>query len=289
MQQFASFDEEAKNLIDSGETAKTRPPETSRWFNQTAEDINGQIAAAEKRVGRFRNKEFDSTLTDLKILANLALYHARRIPAAVSYRLFERTQDLKALEDAIAHERNALTAWRQLVAAAGDVYTDDLMMGVRGASLCGHWKDELTALEKGLETLERQRRDFRPAGALMTPPRYEAVANTGDHEPPVVIHQPVTTAPAGQPLAILAEVRNPAGVKWVHLRYRSVNQHQDFRMLPMLPTGEKDHYKAVIPAEHVVPRWDLMYLIEVMDNQGNGRIHPDLNRETPYVVVRLSR
>jgi hypothetical protein len=57
----------------------------------------------------------------------------------------------------------------------------------------------------------------------------------------------------------------------------------------MLPTGEKDRYQAVIPAEHVVPTWDMMYLIEVMDSRGNGKIYPDLNRETPYVVVRLSR
>ena len=100
----------------------------------------------------------------------------------------------------------------------------------------------------------------------------------GDREPPTVIHQPVATAPAGKPLAIAAEVRDPSGVKWVRLRYRSVNQQEDYRTLPMLPTGEKDLYQAVIPAEHVVPAWDLMYLIEVMDNRGNGQIHPDLNQ-----------
>jgi len=37
------------------------------------------------------------------------------------------------------------------------------------------------------------------------------------------------------------------------------------------------------------PDGDLMYLIEVMDNRGNGQIYPDFNRETPYIVVRLSR
>ena len=61
-----------------------------------------QVAEAEKRIGSHRNKEFDSTITDLKILANLALFHSRRIPAAVSYRLFERTKDPQALDDAIA-------------------------------------------------------------------------------------------------------------------------------------------------------------------------------------------
>ena len=65
--------------------------------------------------------------------------------------------------------------------------------------------------------------------------------------------------------------------------------HMPGRMLAMVPGGEKDRYQPVIPAEHVVPTWDLMYLIEVIDNQGNGKIHPDLNKETPYVVVRLVR
>ena len=173
--------------------------------------------------------------------------------------------------------------------AAGDFYTDDLMMGVRGAGLCGHWKDELAAMEKGLVALQRQRAEYRPAGPIKAAPGFFTRLPCGDNEPPLVAHKPVTTAPTGKPLTITAEVRDPSGVKWVRLRYRSVNQQEDYRTLPMLPTGEKDHYQAVIPAEHVVPKWDLMYLIEVMDIAGNGRIHPDLNRETPYVVVRLSR
>jgi len=289
VQQFANFDEEAQNLIEGHETAKIRPPETSGWFAQAAADIAAHVAEAEKRIGNHGNKEFGSNIVDLKILANLALFHARRIPAAVSYRLFERTKDVNALDDAIAYERSAIEAWRQLVAAAGDVYADDLMMGVRSAGLCGHWRDELAALEKGLGVLERQRQDFRPAGATKAAPRYVALTGAGDHEPPVVIHQPVTRAPAGQALTITAEVRDPSGVKWVRLRYRSVNQHQDYQILPMLPTGEKDRYQAVVPAEHVVPTWDFMYLIEVMDNQGNGRIYPDLNKNTPYLFIRLLR
>jgi hypothetical protein len=87
---------------------------------------------------------------------------------------------------------------------------------------------------------------------------------------------------------IAAQVRDPSGVKWVRLRYRSVNQQEDYHTLPMLPTGKEDLYQAVIPAEHVLPAWDLMYLIEVMDHRGNGQVHPDLNQETPYVVVRTA-
>ena len=32
-----------------------------------------------------------------------------------------------------------------------------------------------------------------------------------------------------------------------------------------------------------------MYYIEAMDHCGNGVIHPDLDVETPYVVVKIAR
>ena len=45
----------------------------------------------------------------------------------------------------------------------------------------------------------------------------------------------ITTAPAGKPLTITADVRAPAGVKWVRLRYRGVNQQLDYQTLPLEP------------------------------------------------------
>jgi len=289
IQQFASFDEEAQLLLEDGETAKLRPAANSRWFSETARDIKALVAKAEHHIGKHRNKEFESTITDLKILANLAAFHSRRIPAAVNFRLFERTRDARALDAAIAQERSATEAWRQLVHDAGDFYAPDLMMGVRGASLCGHWADELAALDKGLTVLERQRAELKPGAALGTAPRYPPTAASGDGMAPEVVHQPLATAILGQPLTITAKVRDSAGVKWVRIRYRSVNQHQDYRTLPMLPTPEKDQYRASIPAEHLEPTWDLMYFIEAMDKDCNGRIHPDLNNETPHIVVKLQR
>jgi len=288
IEQFASFDEEAKLVLEHGETAKIRPAANSRWFGQAATNIQTEIDEAEKRIGTHRSKEFGSTITDLKILAGLARFHSRRIPAAVCYRLFERTRDPEALDEAINHERSAVEAWRELVAAAGDFYAEDLMMGVRGADLCGHWKDELVMLEKGLAVLETQRRNLGPGGGSNPAPRYQP-STAADSEPPTVTHQRVLSSPAEKPLTITAEVRDAAGVKWVHLRYRSVNQHQDYRTLPMLSTGKKNIYQTVIPAEHVIPKWDLMYFIEAMDEQGNGAIYPDLEKETPYVVVKLQR
>jgi hypothetical protein len=223
------------------------------------------------------------------MLSNLARFHSRRIPAAVNYRLFERTRDPRALDAAIAHEREAVQAWRQLVAAAGDFYAPDLMMGVRGADLCGHWKDELAGLERGLVALESTPREAATGTAVRTAPRFPPTRSSGDHTAPAVLHQPVTTAAVGQPLVLTAVVHDPDGVKWVRLRYRPVNQQKDYRILPMLPLADEDRYAATIPPEDIVSAWDLMYFIEVMDQEGNGRIHPDLNQQTPYFIVNVQR
>ena len=39
----------------------------------------------------------------------------------------------------------------------------------------------------------------------------------------------------------------------------------------------------------LIPRWDLMYFVEAMDGEGNGRMFPDLEKEMPYVIVELQR
>jgi hypothetical protein len=296
IQQFASFDEEAQILIEGGETARILPSITSLWFEQTSSEINNLITKAEKAIGNKQNKEFNSTVNDFKILSDLALYHSRRIPAAISYRLFERTKNVSALDNAIACERGAIDAWRKIVAAAGDVYADDLMMGVREAEfeginhhLSGHWKDELGYLEQGLVALEKQRKDFKPEGTVKRAPQYR-IATTADNAKLFHVSLfPVTGASVDRPLTIKANVSASAGVKWVRLRYRDVNQKEDYKTIDMLQTGEKNLFEATVPAEQINKKWDFMYFIEVMDNNGNGKIYPDMNKETPYVIVKLIR
>ncbi|WP_097128659.1 hypothetical protein [Spirosoma fluviale] len=295
MAQFASFDEEAKFKTDGGETARMLPSANSRWFRQTSDALNQLIANAEKAAGKSSNKELVSTLTDLKILSNLALYHSHRILAAVNYRIFDRTQNVAAFDEAIAKEQAAIAAWRQMVAAAGDVYTDNLALGVCVADLCGHWRDELAALEKGLAGLQQRRTALRAeastvktAIASATLP-YKALPETSSDPNFQISHQPVTTAPVGKPISVRIQVKAPAGVKWIRLRYRNVNQELPYNTLAMLPSGEKDVYSVVVPAEQIKPEWDFMYFIEIMDNNGVGQIYPDLAKETPYRIVKLIR
>ena len=59
--------------------------------------------------------------------------------------------------------------------------------------------------------------------------------------------------------------------------------------MEMRPAGRDDEYEAVIPGDQIAGRWDFMYFIEVMDRCGNGKIYPDFEVETPYIIVPLDR
>jgi len=485
--QFESIRDAANDVVDGGESARITPLETSRWFVQASKDVVRLAALAEQHAGAHPNKELVSTLVDLRILANLAEYHARRIPAGLSLALYRRTNDLNALDDAIANEKLAIESWGNIVKAAGDVYNSDLMMGLPEYDLSGSWKDDLVKLKIGLTSLEQERAAYRleplrvigqyeletgpvlqgferfpakgkagnlervgrdllvmdvpdgryqvrvgihdekkshgpmwievngaaysdvfsvPAGQTVektveasavdgklkvlfdratsadwyastmivtrvdpviahVPVRrlargkdlllkatvagaapiagvrvhygdavhgwassdlvckaqlchalipaakitkdmsyYLEAADTAGHiatypedgrlhpisllvtaddTPPVLSHTPVTTAGSLHPLKIVAHVEDPSGVKWVHLQYRGVSQHQDFQTLEMLPTGRPGEYEAVIPGDEIDPHFDLMYFFEAMDKAGNGKFIRTLRKRHPIL------
>jgi hypothetical protein len=284
--QFASFDEEAANLLNATESAKVRPEQTSRWFETTAASIQNEAQAGAAWSGH--NPEGLSTVSDVLLLSRLSEFHARRIRAAVAYRLYQRTHEPDALDEAIRSESSAITAWKSM-ALLGDQYADDLIFGNRRADLCGHWRDELPPLDNDLANLKHQRETLTPPTTHPTTAPSKLLADAFDDTtpPPEVQHAPLTSHPLGQPLTVTATVRSPNGIKWVRLRYRAVNQYLDDATLSMEPTGASDEFRATIPSDQLPRDYDLMYYIEAMDTHGHGVIYPDLERQTPYIVVKL--
>lgn len=289
VQQFSSFNDEAKLIMENRETAKILPSRNSKWFKQTSDKINQLITAAERSADNKPGGELFSTITDLKILGNLALYHSCRIPAAVSYRLYENTRDVTALDDAIKYEKNAIKAWKQIVRVAGDVYADTLMMGPRKRTLTGHWREELTDLESGLSKLEQLKTNYQKPDSAKVAIHFKAAANVDYNSLFKILTQPATAALAGQPLTIRVKVTATAGLKWVHLLYREVNQYKEFKTIDMHVTRDKNIFEATIPGEGVTSKWDLMYLFEIMDRHKNGIIFPNLDIQTPYILVKVSK
>ncbi|MGC4049570.1 MAG: hypothetical protein QM757_08670 [Paludibaculum sp.] len=284
IEQFLSPREEARRQLDGTSTTRWRPQETSAWFTHIAASIESEVNQAAKASGPKPGPELLTTLTDLRILAGLARYHAQRLLAAVSYNLYLETRNTAAFDDAVQRERQAVDAWRSIVLAAGDVYSDDLAFGVHAVGFPRHWKEELGKLEKDLAALQTQ----RPSADGESKP-LPVVAPSKDQQPPEVKIQPAGPAEVGKPLRIEATVTDPSGIGAVRLRYRHLTQYEDYGTLPMTLNPKSGAYSASIPADFISPRWDLMFFIEAVDTRGNGRNYPDFEVETPYVLVPVRR
>lgn len=237
---FLSPKEAAQCLMEGTESAKRHPLDSSRWF----ERLSGEILAAVAEIGEVTHPELVTTLTDARILAYLALYHARRLKAAFAWNLYRLSEDLFALDDALAYEHRAIAAWEQLVTSAGGVYTEDLMFGVRGADLSGHWRHELEALRVGYRALEQRRdADLRslPQGGCR------------------IAHVPVRRATPGEPLEIRATVWTPGEIRaaWIVVEAEGVESRS-----PMTARGPY-RYGGVVSQTS-----DFRYRLEVEDVSG---------------------
>ena len=213
----------------------------------------------------------------------MAKYYAARLPAAVAYNIYKQSGDTKAFDQAVSGEKRALAAWREMVAAAGDVYNDRLPFGARSTGFRQHWKEELALLEQDVAALEAERAkaEDKPGPGLP--------AEDPDLKPPVVSLQPAAAAQPGQDLRVTARITAADGLRWARLRYRHVTQYEDYQTAEMAPDPATGLYAAAIPAAFIDPKWDLMYFIEVVGKNGSGRMYPDLSRETPYVMVAVKR
>ncbi len=280
--QFESPRDAARRMRRGPDTAARTPADTSHWFAETANAIQTEIESAERSANHDPGNEFRSTVTDLKMLTGLARYYASRLQAAVSYDLYKESGDRASFDAAVRQETHAVEAWRGIVAAAGDVYNEKLPFGAPGV-FPRHWKDEQRRLEDDLKKLVESGHTAAVSNGVVP-----AAADVKD-APPAVTLRPAPMALPGHDEVIVADVRSAAGIKSLRLRYRHVTQFEDYETAEMTVDPATKSYTARIPASFIDPKWDLMYFVEAIGLNGRGRIYPDLDIETPYVMVPVKR
>ncbi len=107
------------------------------------------------------------------------------------------------------------------------------------------------------------------------------VALTGaDSTPPTISHAPITSAVAGDPVFVTADVTDNVAVASAVLYYQSVGQSA-FASLPMTGTGAT--YTATIPAQ--ASAGTVRYYIEATDTGGNVARAPTGGSGSPYSVT----
>ncbi len=233
------------------------------------------------------NREYRATITDLKILAYLAKYHSSRMKAAVWYNVYLQSKDRFALERCITDESRAVENWRRIIESAGDVYPKTLKFGVHRIGFSWHWTDELARLEQGLRALRTL-----PGQAILSQPVRDRLLRRRKASPTESLSIRVGRAPAAKPgrdLAIAVTVQSESELKWIRLRYRHLTQFEDYESADMRLDPSTGKYVATIPGSSVVPEWDLMYFVEALAKNGDGRTAPDMEKGMPYVIVPVQR
>ena len=274
-EQFMTPADDAKSLLAGTSTSLRRPEETTRWFAATASAIDKELAAARPSSSA---AEFVTTVTDCRMLAALARYYAARLPAAVAYNVYRQNGSLLAFDQAVGAERTALASWGRLADAASGVYSSSLPFGAR-PYFPRHWSEELERMRTEVDALAASRPATPDAAPFPAVPATAAL--------PVVTIEPSPVADPGRDLPVLVRVSGGAP-RSVKLRYRHMTQYENYASLPMA-AGTGGAFTATIPGAFVTKDWDVMYFVEVITNDGAGRNYPDLDKETPYVIVPVRR
>jgi hypothetical protein len=290
VEQFQSYRDAATRLLAHEFTARRTPMQTSQRLWATAQHILDGVDAASAAAADLDGaaaQEFRATATDLRILAFLARYHAARMKAAVWYNVYLQTKDRFALRRCVAGESRAIAQWKKIVESAGDVYPETLKFGVHRVGFPWHWNEELAKLEEGLEKLREL-----PSEETLDQDVRERIARRMMSGPVRSFSINVARAPAarpGQDVTVTATVQSESELEWVRLRYRHLTQFEDYETVEMKLDPATGKYAGTIPGSFVVSKWDLMYFVEAVAKNGEGRTAPDLEQEMPYVIVPVER
>jgi hypothetical protein len=289
---FLSCDEFAGELIKGEASGKYSPAWVANQLDDAAKKAADNLHAASSKVRDAKSAGFRRLATDVTIQSGLGKFYAAKFRAGIFYAFYERSLHQPALAQALKSQHATRAAWSELADAAKNIYRSDVTFGPEYFQR-GHWLDRLAAMDEDIADMEAVSTQIftrSPTPAVTDPKVIEqamhAVLEKPKHiEPPLLaeFHTPPNSFQRGQPLAIVAHAPKVAGVR---LRYRHVNQAENWRMIDMELTG--GNYAATIPADYMDSPFPLQYHFQLRDGSGGARLFPGLQpgwRGQPYFVV----
>ena len=239
--------------------------------------------------------EFRRLAVDVTIQAGLGRFFAAKFRAGVLYAIYERSLYPPALEAALKANRAARAAWAEFAEQAKGIYVPDITFGPDYFQR-GHWLDRLPAMDEDIadmESLLGRAPNLGAASPKVDPNTAETAMRKAlarerhDGNPvPAGFHVPPASFRRGEALAIVAHAPDAAGV-W--LRYRRINQAEDWQMIGMARTGAQ--YRAEIPAAYTDSPFPLQYRFQIHGDLDRVWVHPGLAhcwRGQPYFFARQS-
>ena len=270
--------------------ASTRPIEVAQWI----EDYAAAAAEAPWRARSGRPPERDRPeyrrlAIDIAVAADLGRFFGAKFRAGVLYRIFDRTGDRAALEEALQAYRAARAAWAAIVDRTKGVYAPDITVGELPPvawSLVGTAGGHRRRHRGGRRDGSAPPSQHGPTMRSRVPSRRPSAGPYGQTWPGR--HTPPARFQPGAPLAVeFAAARAHASVR---LHYRHVNQGERWHATSMTPNGLA--WSAAIPGDYTRSVFPLQDYFEVTDAPSRLRSVPGLGEHLtrqPYFVVRRHR
>ena len=221
---------------------------------------------------------------DLMMLCNLALYHCRKIAAAIEFSRYERTGNKQHISLSYGYMLEAREFWNTL-ATLGKAYHKNLVFMVGGGKYrTGTWGDYLPEIDADIEKLK----EIYGSEAIET--SSVKLSGLGQISPPAWKDNLPSSCAANKSLPVTLEVCAQDSFRGnVRIRYRHTNQLEGaFLSAELVYLNGAWHGE--IPGEYITPEWDLLVYFEAVSHEGDGIIYPGLwhpNHALPYHIVRV--
>jgi hypothetical protein len=284
-QLFYRIDDFADDLLKGERSGKYTPIEVAQWIEDYAAAATVSLARGDSRATRKDQPDYRRLTIDIAVAADLGRFFGAKFRAGVLYRIFDRTGDRTALEEALKMYRAARHAWAAIAARTKGVYMTDITVGEQ-RHLRGHWADRLSEVDADIAAIAAKLDSAKPAQSAgpiarakaeaLGRPRRLAVA--GRHTPPAWF-QP------GRPLAL--DFAASTAYASVQLHYRRVNQAERWQSVPMQAAGRI--WRATIPGEYTQSPYPLQHYFEVREAPESAALYPGFGEQLtgqPYFVVR---
>jgi hypothetical protein len=279
-QLFSRINDFADQLLKGEASGKYSPIEVAQW-------IEGYAALAMKRLtqaqmGATDRPEWRRIAEDVRIEAGLGKFFGAKFRSGVLYRIYERTGDVRAFEEALKTYRAARDTWAEFANRAKGVYVADITVGEL-PQLRGHWMDRLAAIDADIALMEKQVGRAKSAEFSGVEAAIEAALGRPVRTALTCEHRPAAKFRPGQPLAIELTAK---GAKAVRMYYRHVTQAERWQSVEMQVRGGR--YYAAIAGSYTDSVYPLEYYFEVKHGESAG-LYPGFREDLtgqPYFVVR---
>ena len=270
----------ARRTLAGTATARLTPESTIHFLRESAEEIltgPGSIPTAGASTA--------AHAADLRVIAALARFHARRLEAAIHYNLFLRGLRIAELVAATYVEKDAVELWRDVLRAVAAAEAAAAGDEERPLRLKEGWRDELPRLEASLRDLEEQ---CCPPDAAVLREKVWRLAPREALVAPVLEPRTPPWGDAGESSRFTVAARGAHGITSVHLRIRNLPSGGEYRTIPM-SAGPDGTYGANLPAGLTAGAESLEYYFEAIGGNGIGTSFPEPDAAQPTLLLPLRR